>query len=234
MTEQHIWSWDKLSDERNLSRGAPVRQTNAWMISFVDLMSIVLALFVLLFSMSSIDTEKWINLFDPVGGEHKLAPGVGLFDITFEDDDGRPAVDTNYLSVLIAQEIQKLPGSERFSVEHKSEAIVIKVQRPEDLIKNVGVPLSRDQLQAVTLILSRFPNDVLFEAELHENDLKNLGRIDATQNALLTFGAALEKVGYGAPLRTRIAFVNSMVEAKSDVLQSLNVVIDRRARNADN
>jgi chemotaxis protein MotB len=77
-----------------------------WMIIFLDMMSLLLAFFILLFSMSTIKTTKWTEKFpilkDP-NVAHTVAEPFQAFD--FFTKQPPPALDLKYLYYLLKEQI---------------------------------------------------------------------------------------------------------------------------------
>lgn len=95
---------------------AGVRQTfnDAWMVTFTDLVALMLAFFVLMFSMSSVDRFKWANLVRSLAGEmESIQARVGskpAEEFQIEHTDPLPGTDLDYLTPIVAQRVAAEPA----------------------------------------------------------------------------------------------------------------------------
>jgi chemotaxis protein MotB len=85
--------------------------STAWLISFTDLIGLLLAFFIMLFAMSSPDEERWTKLAKLFAGQLTIGP-AGESDVVPDVDRPSPTavpapergLDTDYLaSVLLAK-----------------------------------------------------------------------------------------------------------------------------------
>ncbi len=87
---------------------------DAWMVTFTDLVSLMLAFFVLLFSMSAVDLFKWQNLVRSLAGEmdsvqaREGAKPAEEFQI--EQADPPPGTDLDYLTPVVEQRLAAEPA----------------------------------------------------------------------------------------------------------------------------
>ncbi len=95
---------------------AGVRRTfnDAWMITFTDLVALLLAFFVLLFSMSTVDRFKWQSLvrslagnLDSVQAREGAKPAV---EFQLDQDDPPPGTDLDYLKPVVEQRLASEPA----------------------------------------------------------------------------------------------------------------------------
>ncbi len=95
---------------------AGVRQTfnDAWMVTFTDLVALLLAFFVLLFSMSSVDRFKWANLVRSLAGDmESIQARVGskpAEEFQIEHTGPLPGTDLDYLTPVVAQRVAAEPA----------------------------------------------------------------------------------------------------------------------------
>ncbi len=124
---------------RPLAAGAIVRPAgspNAWMVTFTDLVALMLTFFVLLYSMSSLNEVKWQNLtgslaesLDSLEESKVVAPKAHL-DI--RPVRSVPGTDLDYLANVLSERLNAdaIFGDIRFS--NQQERLVISL--PEGLI----------------------------------------------------------------------------------------------------
>lgn len=185
--------------------------SGGWIVTFTDLAALMLAFFVLLFSMSQVEEHKWKALVDavsenlyPVRAEVPLGPSARL---NIGSDQGWPAVSLDYLrSVLLA----------RFAQDSSLEGIV--VERLEDRLV-VALPdrfafasgsaelsaTGQAALYAIGGALGNIGNDVAVLG--HTDPVPPRGTVFPSNWELSLMRAAsvargLRKVGYARPVRT--------------------------------
>ncbi len=95
---------------------AGIRRTfnDAWMITFTDLVALMLAFFVLLFSMSAVDRFKWQNLTRSLAGElDSIQAREGAKpaeEYQIEQADPPPGTDLDYLTPVVEQRVAAEPS----------------------------------------------------------------------------------------------------------------------------
>lgn len=107
-----------------------------WLITFADLMSLLLTFFVMLFAMSSVNEETWKLLADTLS--QKLNPARGydetikLTDRTVDTFASADGADLDYLYAVIADKTRTDSLLKRAVVQRLDDRIVITV--PSDLL----------------------------------------------------------------------------------------------------
>lgn len=95
--------------------GAALRRsfTDAWMVTFTDLVALMLTFFVLMFSMSTVEAYKWQNLvrslagdLDSIQARNESKPAV---EFQIEQEVPPPATDLDYLTPVIEQQLASEP-----------------------------------------------------------------------------------------------------------------------------
>lgn len=156
-------------DPRAAAAQRPAISRQAWMLTFTDLVSLLLTFFVLMFSMSQLEIERWravaaslsASLAMPASG---IAPGEqARFAITTASP--RPALDLDYLSSVLKQNLGVGPLAAGVDLRRDEERLVISV--PADLAFPPGsaelAERSQPVLAAVASLLRSIANDVATE-----------------------------------------------------------------------
>lgn len=119
------------------SNKQPERGTETrWLITFADLMSLLLTFFVMMFSMSSVNEETWKLLADTLS--QKLNPARGhdetikLTDRTVDTFASADGADLDYLYAVIAEKTRSDSLLKRAMLQHLDDRIVITL--PSDLL----------------------------------------------------------------------------------------------------
>lgn len=114
----------------------------AWMISFTDVISLMLTFFVLLFAMSEPKTEEW-NLVsgvlrDSFGLQQGDMTQVGQQDQDFNilDINKDQGLDLTYLGSLIERQLSRSEIVDQVSVHNRYDSLVITL--PSDLVFQSG------------------------------------------------------------------------------------------------
>ncbi len=122
------------SDENGPPPPPDVNQN--WIITFSDLMSLMLAFFVMLFSMSQLQTQAWRSIVSGLSDE--LSPGRERSILEVEKD-ARPfrvlepkGIDLGYLEAVIREKFRNHPVLENARILNRADRVVIAL--PVDLL----------------------------------------------------------------------------------------------------
>lgn len=146
----------------------PTAGAPAWMVSYADLVTLILACFVLLYSFSAVDEQKFRETFaslqgalgaeagsaGPMGGGPATIPATPLRDASLAN------VQKQMASALKAQGADKLvrfEGKEKQLVIHFDATALFDSGRAE--IKESAIPA----LDAVGAVIARIPNQIQVE-----------------------------------------------------------------------
>ncbi len=92
-----------------------VNRKTAWMITFADLLSLMLTFFVLLYSMSVINKAKWEEVVRSL--QQRLNP-ERVVEITFTEDrtivkrEQPPAADLDYIYTILSEKLNKVVSND--------------------------------------------------------------------------------------------------------------------------
>jgi len=114
---------------------------NIWMISFTDVMALMLTFFVLLFAMSNPDHEKWENLADALQENFNKFYGKplsrGTADaINIEKINYNQALDLNYLQALLQSLVDKEASLEDVLLITQRRSLIISL--PQNVLFETG------------------------------------------------------------------------------------------------
>ena len=213
--------------------GAAVRRPigDAWMVTFADLVALMLTFFVLMFAMSQVERYKWHSLvrsladaMDSIQSVDDAKPAV-----EFQIDEGTapPGTDLNYLTPLILRRIATDPALSDGVVQHRADRVVLSL--PVDRLfdpKDVRVAArGGPTVYAVGSLLRTLDNRV----EVHGHVAPPIGTGDTGEGGAdrprdpagwgvalgraATLAAGLAEVGYDRPV-----VVRGFGEARHDAL----------------
>ena len=195
--------------------GATYKSSNIWIISFTDIMALMLTFFVLLYSMSAPEVESWQEmtaalrkeLNKHMGPAHNRGP-VDSIDIG--KIDYNRALDLSYLEAIINQLMQEEELLEGIRAEQSGSTLLISL--PQDLVFEPGSAevseKGSDTLFALTTKLSRIRNsiEIIGHADpraVNDSDDRFSSNWDLSLSRALNVAAALKKVGYDDSVAVR-------------------------------
>ena len=128
---------------------------DAWMVVFADLTALLLTFFVLLLSMSNINTAKWEEVVTALSenlGEHIEADqGEDASDLSVMESFVPQAVDLDYLNNVLVSKLQGDPILSRATLKVGSDRMTISM--PSDaLFKPSSAELTELAAEAVSIL----------------------------------------------------------------------------------
>ncbi len=200
-------------DDSTFSSDPPKEASTAWMVTFADMISLLLTFFVMLFSMSTVASEKWEEVVRTL--EQNLNPGrktlhvepTSAHDIrsVFKEE----ATDLVYLAAVLREQMGKNPTLSRSQVTEHDKYLLISL--PGDILFDRGTanvtPKARQALFMLGGLLENLKNQI--EVIGHTDPLPSqgqrfasnwelsLGRAVAVAGALRHFGYRKEIISYG-------------------------------------
>ncbi|MFD2207911.1 flagellar motor protein MotB [Kiloniella antarctica] len=128
-----------------------------WMVTFTDLVALMLTFFVLLYSMSVMEEKKWRNLVTSLSNsltiEQRILEPKPSKSLTMDPVDFVPGEDLDYLSTLIAEKVKDDPQLSKAILTRLEDRLVISL--PGDLLFEPGEIKPRDEAETVLLRLGR-------------------------------------------------------------------------------
>jgi chemotaxis protein MotB len=220
---------------RNIKKANPT-----WLVTFVDLISLLLAFFLMLYSMSSIKTKEWaafsaslekIKLETPnkkVGSKENLTSAVSVAN--------SPGLDITYLRSVIESAISSDPLLSFIRFNYKGDKLILSF--PSSLIFQPGsavlLPKGRSALFLLSEKLSNLdnkialvghsdPDPISVNGKYRNNWILSLVRASAVANSLI-------KAGYRKPLNI-LSLADTQFSSNKDA--SLGDRVYERARRVD-
>lgn len=162
--------------EGNISLPRPPVVSQAWMVSFSDLMSLMLAFIVMMFSMSQLQTEAWKSIVSGLSDE--LSPGRERAILEIQKD-ARPlriqepkGIDLGYLEAVIREKFRNNAVLEKARIEGRADRVIIAL--PVDMLFESEMarptPTAKAVLEAVGQSLASIKNRVEIHVYSDEGD----------------------------------------------------------------
>lgn len=186
---------------------------STWLVSFTDVMALMLTFFVLLFAMSNPKKEDWEkltqNIYESFNQFQGKVENRGAEDaINIEKINFSQALDLDYLKAIMRKLIDQSPELARAKIIDGSDFLIISL--PQDLLFEVGTADLKSEanraLFTLASTLRRIQNRV--EVVGHTDPRPVSGGIYSSNWELsfaraATVGGALQNVGYDKPLTLR-------------------------------
>lgn len=190
---------------------APPRKQNKlmWLISFTDLLSLLLGFFVLLYSMSEPRHERWSEMVKGLSARSTAATyserapqPMAAFNGASIETHSR--VDLGYLAALLRGQMRERPELDAVTLAHEDDRIVIGI--PGDtLFERDSRVLSEDGRKVLFLlgsVMARSGNRI--EVTGHaENAATGGASWEAALVRAVAVASAMREMGYGSDLVAR-------------------------------
>lgn len=156
----------------------------AWLAAFGDLMSLLLCFFVLLLSMSSMDTKKISEAIGSLSGAMSVLEGGTKTEISKRRIQESTPIESQDETAEVVNRVQQAAGDANemmeqtqgttITVEDAQEGFVIKL--PAALLFKEGSATIENQdallfLKRIALIIEELPNDMLVSVQGHTDNL---------------------------------------------------------------
>ncbi len=185
--------------------------SQAWMITFTDLVALMLAFFVLLFAMSQVEQKKWQGLVDSLNTDLNGLKSVEhikpALDYHPEDEAVVPGADLDYLAPVLRQQIAAHALLARGTIRRLPDRLVVSL--PADLLFRANATTlaagARDAGFALGGVLRHLNNRIEVAARVRRSD-RAQGRRSDWQLALARaalFTSMLTRAGYRGPIVAR-------------------------------
>ncbi len=179
----------------------------AWMVTFADLLSLLLAFFVLMFTMSSINQGAWKavadSLADRLQAGEPRTQARDLADANFPRAFEPQAMDLDYLRVLMRQKGAEVELLSRTALRREDDRLVISL--PADMLFLPGQAALTEEAQQATAVLGDVFRGIAnrLEVEGHSDPVPLSGNGAFGSNWELSLARAivvantLRQAGYG-------------------------------------
>ena len=141
-------------------------QDPPWLVSFVDTLSLLLTFFVLLFSMSTLDSETWEGVkssFDNALVENKKVGSTGQpLDEVIPEIIRNRAINLDYLARIVDQARTKMPKGDEITLTQLDDRLVLSL--PNELLFTPAraqlSPNARGTIVGVATLLKNIRNKI--------------------------------------------------------------------------
>ena len=155
-----------------------------WLATFGDLMSLLLCFFVLLLSMSTMDTKKIAEAIGSLNGAMSVLEGGTKTEVSHErmilatpldeNEETDQTVNRIAATVIEANELVQQGGGPTITVEEAEEGFMVKL--PAKLLFKAGsATIANDDallfLKRIALIVSQFPTDIEISVRGHSDNI---------------------------------------------------------------
>jgi hypothetical protein len=196
-----------------------------WLMSFADFVSCLLACFVLLFSMVSLDKEKFQKIIGSIPGRANLdlqAPQPVERGMTPESAD--PARSPNYLLTLLKASFAKDPKLADLGLAGDGDRVIVSlpVNSLISELGNGGGTKKDGLLFALGGALRAFPNEIMVQGQgVAASDADRWGKLFLLTQLSAT---AIEQAGVAGPIPVR-----TELDPGDATAVQVNVIITARA-----
>jgi chemotaxis protein MotB len=181
-----------------------------WLITFADLIGLLLVFFVLLFSMSSLQTSKLQKIAESVPGVHVDARSdADALNHAMPDPQVTEGRDPGYLVSVIKAKFANEPALKALPVTGFGDRAIISLTVP-DLATSIGADSKAGKdniLHALADVLRVLPNQIVVDSRLAPigavPDQSDLVMWQKSLQVALAVSNALTQGGVAAPIMTR-------------------------------
>lgn len=211
-------------------------QPPAWMITFVDLISLMLTFMVMMFATSSIEAETWKKTVDSLAKTLDWAglqepEAAALFSI--QRHRPPPALDLDYLAQVLRKAVPDVPAIGEARIERRQDRLVVAL--PERLLFASGSAAvsseARAALAGLTPMLRGIGNRIAVEGHADPGAIQPGGPYASNWELSLARALAVADIFIATGLGRRITcygLAESRYDELGDVEESERSVVARR------
>lgn len=198
---------------RRIGDQQTTQSSSMWLVSFTDVMALMLTFFVLLFAMSNPEQEQWedftknlqknFNKFEGLQNDRGPEDAINIAKINFDR-----ALDIRYLEALFAKLVEQEPSLNRIVIMQNADRLILSL--PQDLLFESGQAQLKSNttrtLYTIVGTLRRIKNNV--EVVGHTDPrLIQSGNFSSNWELSLarasSIAGAMKDVGYTKPLTVK-------------------------------
>jgi chemotaxis protein MotB len=196
-----------------------------WLITFADLIGLLLVFFVLLFSMSSLQTSKLQRISQGMPGAHPPARSdADALNHAMPDPQVEEGRDPGYLASVIKAKFANEPALKKLTVTGLGDRAIISLTVP-DLESSIGADAKggkENALHALADVLRMLPNQIVVDSRLAPIGAvpgqSDLAMWEKSLQVALAVGNALTQGGVTSPVTTRGHVVSRGVQPTVDII----------------
>lgn len=184
-----------------------------WMITFADIMAIMLTFFVLMYSMSVIQEEKWEDMTTSLNEGVSVAESPKWYSgeqdtISIEKLDFKRALNLDYLQGLVQDSMQGNEVLQALVIMKQGDRLILSL--PSEILFETGeADVSLDGKRAIFAlgdVLSRIKNRIEVVGHSDPRPINGgdyISNWDLSLNRALSVSSVLRNVGYERPVVVR-------------------------------
>lgn len=228
-----------MTNAPHMKSGPDSSSQHRWLITFTDLIALLLAFFVMLFSMSAVKPEPWENMANSL--MVRLNPDfawdslAALSDLAAETTPTENAADLDYLQAVIGDKIRNVPLLSQALLTRRGDRLIISLQA-DTLFASGSASLGEDARAALRTMgdtLRYVSNRVDVNGHTDPNPVRSgqyASNWELSVHRALAVAAALASAGYTREI-TAIGFAESRFDELADIGDQETRF--RRARRVD-
>ena len=129
-----------------------------WMLTFADLLSLLLSFFVLLFATTSINHQDWVRVMQPISLYFGAKPGAAPGKLTPPAPPPAATLDMNYLTATLRQLAAQDPGLANATVHGDEHHVILTL--PSALLPCHHAVDPGHRLAGLATLLSNVDNQI--------------------------------------------------------------------------
>lgn len=228
---------------RALSLPSPVRAFGgAWMITFTDLIALMLTFFVLLYSMSSLEKQKWRELVGAFSEQLNTmtpsdAPRPTVVLQIKKDRDPAPGADLDYLEPILLEQLAADPALSALSLHRGRRGVVLSLPAAS-VFDGAGAgttAAARRLAYPLARLLANLGNSVELTV-VTRDQAEDPGFRSPWAFALAraeSVSDLLAHAGYDGPLIARAAVADPTRDPAGAPAERIDIVITKEARGSE-
>ena len=208
---------------------APRQKSNVWMVTFTDLVALLLTFFVMVFAMRDVEEDTWQTITNSfvtaLDSMHEVRVTTPRFNLDVERVVRTEGEDLNYLYAVIENLLDEESLTSSATLEARTTGVAI--QAPRSRLLAAGQQSLSEEGEALMFhlaaVLGNLPNALELVVEVPGASSDDTPRMEAWAEALRIGGLLAESLadsGYVAPveIRAKWARQDDPGEAQVDLL----------------